>query len=199
MFTGIVEDQGRIASLEQREGNLDLWVESRLTPELKIDQSVAHNGVCLTVVEVKDNQYRVTAVEETLRKTSMKTWKAGDSVNLERALRVGDRLDGHFVQGHVDTVATCTGVGEADGSWLFHFRFPDSFAPLLVEKGSVCLDGVSLTVFGLGRNTFTVTIIPYTFEHTGFGLMKPGQELNIEFDVLGKYFLRMQSLNKPAQ
>lgn len=194
MFTGIIEDQGRIASLEQREGNLDLWVESRLTPDLKIDQSVAHNGVCLTVVEIRDHQYRVTAVEETLRKTSMRSWKAGDSVNLERALRVGDRLDGHFVQGHVDTVATCTGVEEADGSWLFHFQFPDTFAPLLVEKGSVCLDGVSLTVFGLGRNTFTVTIIPYTFEHTGFGKMKAGQELNIEFDVLGKYFLRMQSL-----
>jgi riboflavin synthase len=194
MFTGIIEAQGTIRSLERREGNLDLWIESSLTPELKIDQSVAHNGVCLTVVEIRENQYRVTAVEETLRKTSLNNWQISDLVNLERALRVGDRLDGHFVQGHVDAVATCTNKEEAAGSWLFHFEFPDQFAPLMVEKGSICIDGVSLTAFGLGRNTFTVTIIPYTFAHTGFGKMQPGQAVNIEFDVLGKYFLRMQSL-----
>jgi riboflavin synthase len=194
MFTGIIEGQGIIRALEHREGNLDLWVESSLTPELKIDQSVAHNGVCLTVVEIQGNQYRVTAVEETLRKTSLNAWQIGDPVNLERALRVGDRLDGHFVQGHVDAVATCTGKEEASGSWLFHFQFPDQFAPLMVGKGSICIDGVSLTAFNLGRSNFTVTIIPYTFEHTGFGEMQPGQEVNIEFDVLGKYFLRMQSL-----
>lgn len=196
MFTGIIEAQGFIRQLIRREGNLDLWIESELTTELKIDQSVAHNGVCLTVVEINERQYRVTAVEETLRKTSLESWEVGAPVNLERALRVGDRLDGHFVQGHVDTVATCTGREEASGSWLFHFQFPDQFAPLMVEKGSICIDGVSLTAFNLGRNTFTVTIIPYTFEHTGFGKMQPGQEVNIEFDVLGKYFLRMQSLGK---
>jgi riboflavin synthase len=195
MFTGIIEATGTIRQTLEEAGNRDFWIESALTPELKIDQSVAHNGVCLTVVAINDLQYRVTAVAETLAKTTLAAWQAGDTLNLERSLRVGDRLDGHFVQGHVDAVAECTGREEAAGSWLFRFRFPAAFAPLLVEKGSVCIDGVSLTAFDVGETSFTVTIIPYTYEHTGFRNIVAGAAVNIEFDVLGKYFLRQQSLN----
>jgi riboflavin synthase len=194
MFTGIIETTGVVRKIEAREGNLDFWIESALTPELKIDQSLAHNGVCLTVVAIEGNQYCVTAVAETLLKTTLGSWHEGKTINLERALRIGDRLDGHFVQGHVDAVAKCTAREEAAGSWLFQFQFPDAFAALIVEKGSICIDGVSLTAFNVMRNSFTVTIIPYTFDHTGFGHLGAGMDVNIEFDVLGKYFLRQQSL-----
>jgi riboflavin synthase len=194
MFTGIIETTGVVRKINVLEGNLDFWIESSITPELKIDQSLAHNGVCLTVVAIKGGQYCVTAVAETLSKTTLGEWVVGKRVNLERALRVGDRLDGHFVQGHVDAVAQCTSRKEAAGSWLFQFQFPESFAALLVEKGSICIDGVSLTVFNVLRDSFTVTIIPYTFEHTGFGQLTAGTHVNIEFDILGKYFLRQQSL-----
>jgi len=194
MFTGIIETTGVVRKIDAREGNLDFWIESALTPELKIDQSLAHNGVCLTVVAIEGNQYCVTAVAETLLKTTLGEWQVGKTINLERALRVGDRLDGHFVQGHVDAVAQCTGREEAGGSWLFQFRFPESFAALIVEKGSICIDGVSLTAFNVLRDSFTVTIIPYTFEHTGFGQLAHATNVNIEFDVLGKYLLRQQSL-----
>lgn len=194
MFTGIIETTGIIRKIDAREGNLDFWIESKLTPELKIDQSLAHNGVCLTVVAIEGAQYCVTAVAETLSKTTLGAWAVGKTINLERALRVGDRLDGHFVQGHVDAVAQCISREEASGSWLFQFRFPEAFAALIVEKGSICIDGVSLTAFNVLRDSFTVTIIPYTFEHTGFGHLVAGTDVNIEFDVLGKYFLRQQSL-----
>jgi riboflavin synthase len=199
MFTGIIEATGVIRHIQQNESNRDFWIESAITPELKIDQSVAHNGVCLTVVDIKDAQYRVTAVAETLAKTTLDTWLVGDMLNLERSLRIGDRLDGHFVQGHVDAVAECVSKEESGGSWLFSFRFPEEFAALLVEKGSVCIDGVSLTAFEVGDTTFTVTIIPYTFEHTGFRNILAGKKVNIEFDVLGKYFLRSQSLGGRPQ
>ena len=194
MFTGIIEATGIIRQIQVTGGNRDFRIESTVTAELKIDQSIAHNGVCLTVVDIQDTQYRVTAVAETLAKTTLESWLVGNTVNLERSLRVGDRLDGHFVQGHVDAVARCIGREEANGSRLFRFQFPETFAPLLVEKGAVCIDGVSLTAFNAEADTFTVTIIPYTYEHTGFKNIQPGSMVNIEFDVLGKYFLRHQLL-----
>lgn len=198
MFTGIIEALAEIREVIAEGSNLHYRINSPITQELKIDQSVSHNGVCLTVVALENDDYTVTAVDETLKKTTLGDWQAGKKVNLERSLRVGDRLDGHFVQGHVDAVAECIEAREADGSWIFSFRFPEEFAPLLVEKGSVCIDGVSLTVFAVGRNEFTVTIIPYTFGHTGFGQLTAGSRVNIEFDVLGKYFLRQQQLQSTA-
>lgn len=194
MFTGIIETLGKVDSIQSGGGNVDIWIESGLTPELKIDQSVAHNGVCLTVVDIKDNKYRVTAVAETLAKTNLGQWNAGDKVNLERSLRVGDRLDGHFVQGHVDAVAECISKKDMDGSWLFTFRFPEQYAALVIEKGSVCLNGVSLTAFNIARNELSVAIIPYTYEHTNFHNLMQGMKVNVEFDVLGKYLLRSQQL-----
>jgi riboflavin synthase len=194
MFTGIIETTGTIAAIAHNGSNVDYWVASSITSELKIDQSVAHNGVCLTVVEIKDNTYRVTAVAETLAKTNLGYWQTGDTVNMERSLRVGDRLDGHFVQGHVDATATCIAKETLEGSWLFRFQFPEAFAALVIEKGSVCLNGVSLTIFNVGRNELTVTIIPYTYEHTNFSRIEAGTVVNIEFDVLGKYLLRQKNL-----
>jgi len=199
MFTGIIEATGTIRDIHSADGNRDFRIESPITGELKIDQSVSHNGVCLTVVDIDGDQYRVTAVAETLAKTTLGAWAIGDTLNLERSLRVGDRLDGHFVQGHVDAVAQCIAKEDQGGSWIFRFRFPPAFAPLLVEKGSVCIDGVSLTAFEVGDTAFTVTIIPYTYQHTGFNHIVTGDHVNIEFDVLGKYFLRQQSLGSPQQ
>lgn len=196
MFTGIVEALAEIREVRVDGGNRDYRISSPITAALKIDQSVAHNGVCLTVVAIDGDNYTVTAVAETLAKTTLADWQPGKKLNLERSLRVGDRLDGHFVQGHVDAVAECIELREADGSWIFSFRFPGAFAPLLVEKGSVCIDGVSLTVFNVGPDTFSVTIIPYTYTHTGFGQLQPGSRVNIEFDVLGKYFLRHRELER---
>jgi len=194
MFTGIIETIGQVTLVRPDGTNTDFWIESALAPELKVDQSVAHNGVCLTVVEIKDDRYRVTAVAETLAKTNLSEWKAGDEVNLERSLRVGDRLDGHFVQGHVDTTAVCMQRESLGGSWLFRFRFPRTFAPLVIEKGSICINGVSLTAFEVGADTFSVAIIPYTYEHTNFRHLDAGRAVNIEFDVLGKYLLRNREL-----
>lgn len=194
MFTGIVETLGTIARIEKQGSNVDFWVNTPITNELKIDQSVAHNGVCLTVVAIDGDIYKVTAVAETLEKTDLGQWQEGRKVNIERSLRVGDRLDGHFVQGHVDATATCIEKQTLDGSWLFRFRFPAAFASLIIEKGSVCINGTSLTVFNVGKDEFTVTIIPYTYEHTNFHELQEGQLVNIEFDVLGKYLLRQQQL-----
>lgn len=194
MFTGIIESLARIHSIQVNGSNTDFWMESSITAELKIDQSVAHNGVCLTVVEINGNRYRVTAVDETLRKTNLRLWKTDDVVNIERSLRLGDRLDGHLVQGHVDSTALCIAKTTLEGSWLFRFQFDEQFAALLIEKGSVCLNGVSLTVFNVGRSELSVTIIPYTYEHTNFHAIDEGSVVNIEFDVLGKYLLRHQSL-----
>lgn len=194
MFTGIIESTAQIADIIKVGTNTGFWIESSLTPEFKIDQSVAHNGVCLTVVEIKDNKYRVTAVDETLQKTSLNSWKIGDIVNLERSLRLGDRMDGHLVQGHVDATAQCIEKKTLDGSWLFRFRFDEKFAALVIEKGSICLNGVSLTIFNVGKNEVTVTIIPYTYEHTNFAQIEEGTVINVEFDVMGKYLLRQQAL-----
>lgn len=194
MFTGIIEAIGTIASITPSGTNIDIWVDSPITHELKIDQSVAHNGVCLTVVAIEGSRYKVTAVQETLLKTNLNSWKADDIVNLERAMKVGDRLDGHFVQGHVDAVATCIEKQTLEGSWLFRFRFPQQFAALVIEKGSVCLNGVSLTAFNVGKDELTVTIIPYTYNHTNFQQIEANTVINIEFDVLGKYLLRKQEV-----
>lgn len=196
MFTGIVESIGTIGAVSAEYSNRHFWVQSALAPELRVDQSVAHDGVCLTVVEIAGDAYRVTAVEETLRKTAVAEWMPGRRVNLERSLRIGDRLDGHFVQGHVDAVGTCAGIREEGGSHRYVFSFPDNFAALIVEKGSICINGVSLTAFNVGRAVFSVAIIPYTLEHTTFGILRVGDAVNLEFDVLGKYLLRAESLKK---
>lgn len=194
MFTGIIEGTAIVQNIIQNGSNTDFWIESALTAELKIDQSVAHNGVCLTVVQIVGNTYKVTAVEETLKKTNLGSWQKNDTINIERSLRVGDRLDGHFVQGHVDATATCIENQVLDGSWLFRFRFPERFAALVIEKGSICLNGVSLTVFNVGKDECTVTIIPYTYDHTNFNRIKEGSVINVEFDVMGKYLLRQLQL-----
>ncbi len=194
MFTGIIETLGTITHIQHDGSNIDFWVDSEITGELKIDQSIAHNGVCLTVVGIQDKQYRVTAVAETIAKTNLGHWQVKDKVNLERSLRVGDRLDGHFVQGHADATAVCIEKQTLEGSWLYRFKFDEQFAALVIEKGSASVNGVSLTVFNVDRNSFTVTIIPYTYEHTNFHEIEEGTVVNIEFDVLGKYFLRQKQL-----
>lgn len=200
MFTGIVETIGQVVDVADEGDSRHFWVEApAYEGQLKIDQSVAHNGVCLTVVAIDGPRYRVTAVAETLSKTTLGSWISGKLANLERGLRLGDRLDGHFVQGHVDGICTCVLREEKNGSWVFRFRFPEKFAALLIEKGSVCLNGVSLTVFDVAKTEFSVTIIPYTYENTTFSALQPGDALNIEFDVLGKYFLRSQSLRDLQQ
>ncbi|MBS1547054.1 MAG: riboflavin synthase [Bacteroidetes bacterium] len=190
MFTGIVEQVGKVVSAVASGANKDIVIEAPMAGELRIDQSVAHNGVCLTVVELMGGQYRVTAVEETLRRSNIGALQAGDAVNLERSLRMGDRLDGHLVQGHVDANLTCTAREPRDGSVWFTFALPEE-RDLLVEKGSICLNGVSLTIAALDARTFSVAVIPYTLDHTTFGTLQPGHRVNVEFDVLGKYVARM--------
>lgn len=196
MFTGIIEATGKVIGLEKEGTNLNISVSSPIGNELKIDQSVAHNGVCLTVTAINEDVHTVTAVAETLAKTNLGDWQEGDLVNLERCLRFEGRLDGHFVQGHVDTIATCIKKVAQGGSWLFRFKFPKEHAALIIEKGSVCINGVSLTCFDIGIDEFTVTIIPYTYEHTNFKSLEEGDKVNIEFDVLGKYMNRIVAVNK---
>lgn len=194
MFTGIVEEVGELVQAVPSGGNLDLLVRAALAGQLAIDQSVAHNGACLTVVDLPTTAwpgcYRVTAVEETLRRTTVGTLKPGDGVNLERSLRLGDRMDGHLVQGHVDTLVTCTGKHDRNGSWEFFFGLPGD-GRFLVEKGAICLDGVSLTIASLTADGFSVALIPYTMQHTTFRSLVPGGSVNVEFDVLGKYVARL--------
>lgn len=191
MFTGIIETLGKVVALEKEGENLHISVQSAITPELKIDQSVAHNGVCLTVVAIKDQVYTVTAIQETLDKTSLGTLKTGDVVNLERAMVLGARLDGHIVQGHVDQTATCTRISEKDGSWFFGFEYDDSLHNVTIEKGSITIDGTSLTVVDSKPNAFSVAIIPYTYENTRFNSYTIGSKVNLEFDVIGKYVARL--------
>ena len=195
MFTGIIETTATVSDILADGSNLHFIIESPLANELKTDQSVAHDGVCLTVVETSGIKYKVTAVAETLTKTNLRNWQKGDKINIERALLVGSRLDGHFVQGHVDTTVVCIEKRVLEGSWLFRFRFPPEFAALVIEKGSICINGVSLTVFDVKRDEFTVTIIPYTYTHTNFDETEAGSIVNVEFDVLGKYFLRKVELD----
>jgi riboflavin synthase len=190
MFTGIVEAEGIIKEITTSGKNKSFWIESPLSPELKVDQSLAHDGVCLTVEEIKNSNYRVTAVEETLNKSNLGNWKIGNFLNLERSLMLSSRLDGHFVQGHVDCTATCKKIIDKKGSWQLTFSFPKKFSKLIIEKGSVCINGVSLTVFNVKNKTFSVAIIPYTFEHTNMKHLQEGDEVNIEFDMIGKYIVR---------
>ena len=190
MFTGIIESLGKVTNVKVDRGNIDFTIESEISNELKIDQSVSHNGVCLTVTETTNNTHTVTAVKETLEKSSLGSFSVDDLVNLERAMKLGERLDGHLVQGHVDGVAKCIGVSVNDGSWIYEFEFDIKNEMLLIEKGSVCINGVSLTVFDVAENSFKVTIIPYTYENTQFKKLKEGDIVNIEFDMIGKYLAR---------
>ncbi len=194
MFTGIIETFGTIKGYEKEGENVHITVECALTKALKIDQSVAHNGVCLTVVDIKDNQYTVTAIKETLEKTNVADWKIGDKVNLERAMQLGDRLDGHIVQGHVDQVGQCTGIKEENGSWVFDFSYAPKNNNITIEKGSITINGTSLTVINSAEHTFSVAIIPYTYEHTNFHTFEVGTRVNLEFDVVGKYITKMHQL-----
>ena len=196
MFTGIIETLGIIKDLKKDNDNLDITISSAITEELKIDQSVAHNGVCLTVVEIKNNEYTVTAIRETIQKTNLGNWKIGDVINLERGMKLGDRLDGHIVQGHVDQTGTCKWVEEANGSWYFTFEYDSKFNNITIEKGSITVNGVSLTVLNSKENEFSAAIIPYTFDHTNFKNVKIGTKINLEFDVVGKYVARLYSSRK---
>lgn len=198
MFTGIVESQGEIIKVEHAGTNIRFWIKSAISHELKVDQSVSHDGVCLTIESIADDGFIVSAVEETLKKTNLSQWVAGRFINLERAMILGGRLDGHLVQGHVDTTATCISRENKDGSWLFRFTFPQRFAHLVIEKGSIAVNGTSLTAFDVSDTAFSVAIIPYTFNHTGIKDVIPGTLVNIEFDMLGKYITRWKELDKSA-
>lgn len=192
MFTGIIENLGTVAKVEKHQTNLELYVESSLASELKIDQSVAHNGICLTVVEIfGDRTYRVTAIDETIAKTNIGDLKEGDKINIERCMTMGARLDGHIVQGHVDQIGVCEGVQEQDGSWIYSFSYDPSLGNVTVEKGSITVNGTSLTVVNSVEGGFSVAIIPYTYENTVFHTLRKGDRVNLEFDVIGKYVARM--------
>jgi riboflavin synthase len=194
MFTGIIEEVGHVVAIEKEAGNIHFTIASGLSAGFKIDQSVAHNGCCLTVVEQNDQQHVVTAIHETLIKTNLGAWKIGTKVNMERCMQLGGRLDGHMVQGHVDCVGTCTKVLDENGSWRFTFEHPDSF--VTVEKGSITVNGTSLTVVDAQKGQFSVCIIPYTYEHTNFNDIEVGTIVNLEFDIIGKYVARYLSLQQ---
>ncbi len=194
MFTGIVEEVGEILEIKKDKGNLNIYVAASMTSELKIDQSVAHNGVCLTVVAINDNSYLVTAIQETLDKSNLGSLKNGDRVNLERGMKLGARLDGHLVQGHVDQTAECVNIKEENGSWVFTFNYDSALGNITIEKGSITINGVSLTVVNSGIHQFSVAIIPYTYEHTTFKDLEKGDTVNLEFDVIGKYVKRLTQM-----
>lgn len=191
MFTGIIETLGIIQEIKKDNDNLHITIESSITNELKIDQSVAHNGVCLTVIAINEHQYTVTAIRETIEKTNLGNWKVGQSINIERAMMLGDRLDGHIVQGHVDQVGICKNVQNANGSWFFTFEYNTDLNNITIEKGSITVNGVSLTVVNSLKNEFSVAIIPYTYEHTNFNSFEIGTIVNLEFDVIGKYVSKL--------
>jgi len=199
MFTGIIEAIGSILSISEEGSNKSFNVNSPLAQELHIDQSLSHDGVCLTVESVQDSSYQVTAIAETLTKTRLSHWKPGSRINLERCLKLNGRLDGHMVQGHVDTTATCTDRTNQEGSWVYRFKFPASFSTLIIEKGSVAVNGISLTCFEVTKNAFSVAIIPYTFENTNISEVVKDSIVNIEFDLIGKYVERIISERKDAQ
>lgn len=196
MFTGIIECVGKILSARENGSNRSFWVASDISGQLKVDQSVSHQGVCLTVEDLDDGRHQVTAIAETLEKTNLGAWKEGMLVNLERCMLMNGRLDGHIVQGHADTTAVCTSKTELDGSWLFTFTYPEKFAPLVIEKGSIAVNGTSLTCFNITHNQFTVAIIPYTYEHTSIHHVREGTSVNVEFDVIGKYVQRNVSYGR---
>ncbi|MEO6868934.1 MAG: riboflavin synthase [Ginsengibacter sp.] len=191
MFTGIIEAKGTIQKTVKNNGNITFSISSDLGPTLKPDESVSHNGICLTIENLFNDRHEVTTISETLRKTNAEFWKEGDIINLERAMRLNDRLDGHIVQGHVDTIALCTAKEEMSGSIELSFSYDEQFNNLIIEKGSICVNGVSLTAFNVTNNCFTVAIIPYTLAHTNFSAFDVGQTVNIEFDILGKYVQKM--------
>jgi len=198
MFTGIIETLGEVVELQHEQGNLHITVASPIASELKIDQSVAHNGVCLTVVALADGKHTVTAISETLQKSSIGILKVGDLVNLERCMQMNGRLDGHIVQGHVDQTAVCTSFREMHGSWEYTFEYDPSAGNVTVEKGSICVNGISLTVVNSQKNSFSVAIIPYTFEHTNLQQVRVGSVVNLEFDIIGKYVARLMGANTSA-
>ena len=195
MFTGIIEITGIIRQVIPNGSNRTFWIESAISPEFKVDQSVSHCGVCLTVEEIQGNQHRVTAIDETLKKTNLTSWQEGGLINLERSLQLNARIDGNLVQGHVDVVGICLSKKQKNGSWEFEFGFPKKFAELVIEKGSVCVNGISLTAFSVRKKSFKVAIIPYTFNHTNIQEVTPTDAVNIEFDIVGKYIARKMQLN----
>ena len=194
MFTGIIEATGQVREVISTGSNKSFWIQSPVSNELKVDQSVSHSGVCLTVEEVAGGLHKVTAIDETLKKTNLASWNAGTIINIERCLAINSRLDGHFVQGHVDATGTCKKRVEKDGSWEFEFEFPKKFTELIIEKGSIAVNGISLTAFNVKKKSFTVAIIPYTFEHTNIKEITPGDAVNLEFDMVGKYIQRRLSI-----
>ena len=194
MFTGIIETLGIIQEIEKENNNLHITITSAITEELKIDQSVAHNGICLTVVAINNDNYTVTAIGETIKKTTISTWQKGAVVNLERAMKLGNRLDGHIVQGHVDQIGICSSIVETNGSWHYTFKYNESLQNVTIEKGSITINGVSLTVVDSKINEFSVAIIPYTYEHTNFKTFELETKVNLEFDVIGKYIARLINL-----
>ena len=194
MFTGIIETLGIVKDLKKENDNLHITISSILTNELKIDQSVAHNGICLTVIAINDNEFTVTAIRETIEKTNLLEWNLGDFINLERAMKLGNRLDGHIVQGHIDQIGVCKKIEEANGSWYFTFEYDISLSNITIEKGSITVNGVSLTVVNSKECEFSVAIIPYTYENTNFKNFKIGTKINLEFDIVGKYVSRLYSL-----
>ncbi len=193
MFTGIIESLGVVQEIKKDKDNVHLTIASSITDELKIDQSVAHNGICMTIVAITDNLYTVTAIGETIKKTNLSDLKVGDSINLERAMKLGDRLDGHIVQGHVDQIATCIVAMETNGSWYYTFEYDKTIGNITIEKGSITVNGVSLTVVDSRKNEFSVAIIPYTFENTNFKTFGIGTKVNLEFDLIGKYISKLYS------
>ena len=193
MFTGIIESLGTVQEIKKDKDNVHITIESLITNELKIDQSVAHNGICMTVVSIDKNFYTVTAIGETIKKTNLSHLKIGDSINLERAMKLGDRLDGHIVQGHVDQIATCIVANETNGSWYYTFEYDETIGNITIEKGSITVNGVSLTVVDSKKNEFSVAIIPYTYEHTNFNSFEIGTKVNLEFDLIGKYISKLYS------
>ncbi|MBI2282863.1 MAG: riboflavin synthase [Bacteroidetes bacterium] len=198
MFTGIIENTGKVAAISPRGTNLSFWINSPISDELKVDQSVSHNGVCLTVEAVEPGRHLVTAIEETLKKTELGNWQPGTEVNLERCMLMNGRLDGHIVQGHVDCTALCTARKELAGSWEFSFQFPAEFAHLVIEKGSIAVNGTSLTCFNVTHDHFTIAVIPYTYEHTNIHQLTVGSRVNIEFDILGKYVQRRFEVSRES-
>ncbi len=196
MFTGIIETVGIVKEVISNGSNRTFWVESSISSQFRVDQSVSHSGVCLTVEEVGTKSHRITSIDETIKKTNIGDWEEGTYVNLEQCLELNDRLDGHIVQGHVDTIGTCIKRKEKKGSWEFEFQFSKKFAELVIEKGSICMNGISLTAFNVKKNSFCVAIIPYTFEHTNLNKILEGDTVNLEFDMIGKYLLRKLSLRE---
>ena len=196
MFTGIIEANGQVKSLETNGSNISFWIETPIASQLKVDQSLSHNGVCLTVEAIQGDLYKVTAIDETLQKTNLGQLKERDIVNLERCMQLNGRIDGHIVQGHVDSTAVCIAINRKEGSTEFSFRFDEKFAALVIEKGSITLNGISLTIFNVGKNEFTVAIIPYTMEHTNMKHLKKDAMVNIEFDMIGKYVNRLHQLQQ---